>query len=342
MIVDVAIDTWPLAGPFVISRGAKTEATVVVAKITDGDGVTGWSECVPYARYGETPGGVAKAIASWQPAPDRDDLIETLSPGAARNAIDCALWDLEAKCAGTTVAHMLGLAAVDKAETALTLSLAQPAAMAAAASTASQHRLLKLKLGGSTDEDLERMCQVRNARPEARLIGDANEGWAAKDIERLLLRAADLGFETIEQPLPASEDGVLADIARPIAVCADESHHTSDDLASLVGKYDAVNIKLDKAGGLTAAYRALSEARAQGFDIMVGSMVATSLGVAPAFLLAGQARWLDLDGPLLLAKDRAGGFRFDKGVMSSPKTGLWGTPESNTESNANGAENKSP
>ncbi len=324
--VDVAIETWPLANPFVIARGAKSGACVVVANVSDTNGNTGRGECVPYARYGETPEGVADTISKWQPTQNRNVLISMLPAGAARNAIDCALWDLEAKQSGQPVAERLNLSPYNGFETALTISLDTPDAMAAAAQQASSHRLLKLKLGGRTHDDHARMVAVRSARKDARLIGDANEGWTVEDLGCLLQTAADLGFETIEQPLPTNQDAALTKITRPIAVCADESHHTADDLESLIGKYDAVNIKLDKAGGLTAARLALREARARGFEIMIGSMVATSLAVAPAFLLAGDARWLDLDGPLLMAKDRVGGFVFDHGQLRAPKTGLWGTP----------------
>ncbi len=324
--VDVAIETWPLASPFVISRGAKTQAHVVVVTTTDANGLAGRGECVPYARYGETPEGVARAIANWQPSHNRETLLTALPAGAARNAVDCALWDLAAKRSGKSVADHLNLSPVANAVTALTVSLDTPDAMATAAKEARAHRVLKLKLGGNTDDDIKRMQAVRAARADARLLGDANEGWGVKDLSLLLQTAADLGFETIEQPLPANHDAPLADCARPIAVCADESHHTAGDLESLVGKYDAVNIKLDKAGGLTAAHHALQEARMRGFEIMIGSMVATSLAVAPAYLLACHARWLDLDGPLLMAEDRANGFLFDNGKMHAPEHGLWGTP----------------
>lgn len=324
--VDVVVEHWPLAKPFVISRGAKTEACVVVVTLSDASGLTGRGECVPYARYGETPESVTDTLSDWRPALDRNYLLTTLPAGAARNALDCALWDLEAKRSGNSVAQLLNLPPCDAAETALTLSLDTPDAMAAAARTARSHPMLKLKLGGNPDEDLQRMQAVRAARSTARLVGDANEGWAAQDLVTLLQTAADLGFETIEQPLPADQDAALGDIARPLPVCADESHHTADDLDELVGKYDAVNIKLDKAGGLTAAHFALEQAHARGFEIMIGSMVATSLAVAPAFVMGANARWLDLDGPLLIAKDRPGGFRFDNGLMHAPTGALWGAP----------------
>jgi len=326
LTVDVAIETWQLANPFVISRGTKTDARIVVATISDADGHTGRGECVPYARYGETPEDVVQTIKQWQPSPRRTELLATLPAGAARNAIDCALWDLSAKQSAKSVADQLGLAPVESAITALTLSLDTPDAMARAAHAAHGHRVLKLKLGGHTDDDIKRMKAVRSARATARLLADANEGWDAKDLSLLMQSAADLGFETIEQPLPADQDAVLANCPRLISVCADESHHTAADLAGLVGKYDAVNIKLDKAGGLTAAHQTLQDARTHGFEIMIGSMVATSLAVAPAYLLAGEARWLDLDGPLLMAEDRDDGFLFDADTMHAPKGSLWGTP----------------
>lgn len=327
LTIDVAIETWPLAKPFVIARGAKTEAHVVVVTIRDETGTVGRGECTPYARYGETPDQVRDVIAAWRQIPNRQLLLTALPAGAARNALDCALWDLEAKRSGRSVAELLGVNPIDDGlETALTLSLDTPEAMAAAAHNAKGHRVLKLKLGGGDGYDDQRMGAVRNARTDARLIADANEGWRENEFESLLQSAADHGFETIEQPLPQGNDEALAHISRRIPVCADESHHTADDLESLVGKYDAVNIKLDKAGGLTAAHRALQKAQGLGFDIMIGSMVATSLAVAPAFLLAEHARWLDLDGPLLMAKDRDHGFIFDKGLMRAPRAGLWGTP----------------
>lgn len=324
--VDVAHEAWPLANPFVISRGAKTESKVVVVTVKDSVGHVGRGECVPYARYGETADAVERAIRSWQPTNDRNAIMAALPPGAARNAIDCALWDYEARKSGKAVAGQLDVPPVQSTETAFTLSLNAPDHMAEAATRAKHQRILKLKLGGD-DHDAQRMRAVRAARPDARLIGDANEGWTEGNVTPLLTVASELGFEMIEQPLPVGNDHTLADMTRPVCVCADESHHTTEDLADLVSRYDAVNIKLDKTGGLTAAHHAIQAARQLGFDIMIGSMVATSLAVAPAFLLAGAARWVDLDGPLLLKTDRANGFHFRNGQMTPPLSGLWGTAD---------------
>ena len=325
--VNVAVESWPLKAPFVIARGAKTEANVVVVTIADENGAFGRGECVPYARYGETPETVATTIAGWQPSKNRIDLLETLPAGAARNAIDCALWDLEANQSGTSVANLLNLAPPQSIETALTLSLASPDDMANAAANAGAHNLLKLKLGSADNDDMARMRAVRSARPGARLIVDANEGWAEQDLVQLLCTAADVGVETVEQPLPSDADTILATIEHPVSICADESHHTHEDLPNLVSKYDGVNIKLDKAGGLTAAMDCVTAAQAFGFEIMVGSMVATSLAVAPAYHLTGAAQWVDLDGPLLMAKDRDQGFQFHNGRISPSDPGLWGVPQ---------------
>ncbi len=320
----VRIERWPISGSFVISRGAKTEATVVVAEISGG-GVTGRGECVPYARYGETPESVVAAIESLGKAVedglDRSGLQRKLPPGAARNALDCALWDLGAKRAGKRAWELTGLPAPQPVTTAYTLSLDTPEAMAAAARTA-KYPLLKLKLGAHGDVD--RVISVRAARLDARLIVDANEGWQASNLEENMEACAAARVELIEQPLPAAEDGVLATIKRIVPVCADESAHDRASLASLKGKYDAVNIKLDKTGGLTEALALANEAERAGFILMLGSMVSTSLGVAPAMLLAARARFVDLDGPLLLAKDRSPGLAYEGATVFPPEPALWG------------------
>jgi L-alanine-DL-glutamate epimerase-like enolase superfamily enzyme len=320
----VRIERWPISGSFVISRGAKTEATVVVAEISDGE-VTGRGECVPYARYGETPESVVAAIESLGRAVeeglDRSGLQRKLPPGAARNALDCALWDLGAKRAGKRAWELTGLPAPQPVITAYTLSLDTPEAMAAAARTA-KYPLLKLKLGARGDVD--RVISVRAARLDARLIVDANEGWQASNLEENMEACAAARVELIEQPLRAAEDGVLATIKRIVPVCADESAHDRASLASLEGKYDAVNIKLDKTGGLTEALALAGEAERAGFILMLGSMVSTSLGVAPAMLLASRARFVDLDGPLLLAKDRSPGLAYDGATVFPPEPALWG------------------
>ena len=323
--LEVAIERWPIAGEFRISRGAKTEAVVVVATIRDGVSI-GRGECTPYARYGETPERVAAAIDAMSPkiaeGLDEHGLIGIMPAGAARNALDCALLDLGAKRFGTPLHALTGTPVPPRVLTCYTLSLDAPAKMAEQAEAQWRLPLLKLKLGGP--EDAERMRAVRKARPDARLVADANEGWSEADLERLLGVAAECGFETIEQPLPAGVDAMLSRINHPVRITADESAHVAGDLAQLRDRYDAVNLKLDKTGGLTAAIAAAKAAAAAGFDIMVGSMVATSLAMAPALHLAGFARWVDLDGPLLLARDREPGLRYDGGWITPPGPELWG------------------
>lgn len=319
--LSAAAERWPLARPFVISRGAKTEAHVVVATVSDGTH-TGRGECVPYARYGESVEGVLEAILSAAPLSTRARLQETMPPGAARNAIDCALWDLEAKQARSTVAALIGQPQPKPLPTCYTLSLGSPDEMARAAQSVPHLSLLKLKLGG--EGDIERMRAVRRARPEARLLADANEAWTASMLAPCLAAAAEAGFELIEQPLPASGDMALSSLVRPVPVCADESAHTADGIAALCGRYDAVNIKLDKTGGLTGALAMQHAARQAGLKIMAGCMVATSLAMAPAFLLAQDAEWVDLDGPLLLKADRTPGLAIVDGVIRTPPPGLWG------------------
>lgn len=320
LTISARIESWPIAGNFTISRGSKREAVVVVAEVTDGQ-VTGRGECVPYARYGETPDAILERIYGAK-VTDRAALLRTMPPGAARNALDCALWDHEAKTAGIRASALAGCAEMQPVLTAYTLSLAAPEAMAAKALAVPGYSLLKLKLGG--DGDAERLRAIRAARPDARLIADANEGWRAESVAELLAVCAETGVELVEQPLPAGEDAILADIARPVPVCADESAHQGSDLAALAGRYDAVNIKLDKTGGLTEALAAAAEARRIGLKIMVGCMVSTSLAMAPALILAQSADWVDLDGPLLLAADRTPGLQFDGAFILPPPAALWG------------------
>ena len=324
-LLTVTVDSFPLKTPFVIARGAKTEARVVAVTLTDGR-VTGHGECTPYARYGETVETVLLAIAKATDTPgsleSREALAATLPPGAARNALDCAFWDLEAKMAGVSAAMQAGYATLGAVETCFTLSLDTPSAMAGAARAAERHALLKLKLGG--DGDAARMAAVREARPDARLVADANEAWTPEMLGALLDAAAVARFELIEQPLPADADEALEGIARSVPVCADESAHVASDIPRLAARYDAVNIKLDKAGGLTEALAMLKAARRADLKIMVGSMVASSLAVAPAFLLAQDADWVDLDGPLLLAEDRDPPAVFDNGLLYPPPAQLWG------------------
>ena len=326
MELSVQIECWPLAAAFTISRGSKTEAVVVTAELRDG-GHRGRGECVPYARYGETPEAVAAAIEAMRPALggglDRAALQSAMPPGAARNALDCAFWDLEAKRAGRRAYELAGLAVPKPLTTAYTISLAAPAAMAEAAERAASRPLLKVKLGAA-EGDGERIAAVRRAAPRAELIVDANEGWGEADLSRNIAACAAAGVTLIEQPLPEGRDAALAGLKRPIRVCADESVHDRKSLAALAGKYDAVNIKLDKAGGLTEALALAAEARRQGLAIMVGCMVGTSLAMAPALLVAQGASVVDLDGPLLLARDRADGLRYQGSLVDPPQPSLWG------------------
>ena len=321
----VRLETWPLAGAFRISRGAKTEAHVVVAEVADG-ACAGRGEAVTYPRYDETPEGTRAEIESVRDAVEgglgREGLLEALPPGAARNALDCALWDLEAKQAGRPAWALAGLAAPKPCVTAVTLSLDTPENMGRAAARHASLPLLKLKVTG--EGDAERIRAVRENAPGARLIVDANEGWSASMLDELLPALAALGVEMVEQPLPAADDAALEGRRLPLAVCADESCHTRADLPRLAGRYPMVNIKLDKTGGLTEALALAREAQAMGFRIMVGSMVGTSLAMAPAALLAGFAEYVDLDGPLLLARDRTPGLVYDGAEMSPPEPALWG------------------
>jgi L-alanine-DL-glutamate epimerase-like enolase superfamily enzyme len=320
--IEARREAWPLREAFIISRGVKTAAEVVVVEISDGSYI-GRGEAVPYARYGETVEGVLDAIRSAaNQISSHDDLARQLKPGAALNALDCAFWDLETKQMGIRVSERARLPVPVAKITAFTLSLDAPGVMAEKAKRASHLPLLKLKLGGAGDD--ARIRAVREARPEARLLVDANEAWAEETIVPLLHVAAECGIELIEQPLPAGHDNVLRDIPHLVPLCADESFHTADDIPSLLGLYDAVNIKLDKAGGLTGAIRAAAEARHHGLKIMVGSMVGTSLSVAPAMLLAPCADWIDLDGPLLLARDREHGLQIQNGLIQPPAPQLWG------------------
>ncbi len=323
--LSVRVERWPIAGAFVISRGAKTEAAVVVAELSDRE-YRGRGECVPYARYGETVEGVAATIAAMSDAIagglDRERLQSAMPAGAARNALDCAFWDLAAKRAGRPVHELIGLAAPGPLTTAYTISLATPQAMAEAAAKASDRPLLKVKLGGA--DDPERIAAVRAAAPRAELIVDANEGWTTEVLAQNLAACAQARVTLVEQPLPAGRDDALAGMLRPLPVCADESVHASASLPALAGKYDAVNIKLDKTGGLTEALVTAQHAERLGFAVMVGCMVATSLAMAPAMLVAQRARVVDLDGALLLARDRADGLRCDGSRLHPATPALWG------------------
>ena len=314
---------WPLAEPFVIARGSKTNADIVHVTVSNGQHA-GQGECVPYGRYDETVESVVKQITDWHPTLDRNRLNCDLEAGAARNAIDCALWDLQCKAYGQSIMQHLGHnKPLQAMPTAFTLSLARPDVMAEAAAKRPELTFFKLKLGGD-GRDGERMRAVRNARGDARLVADANEAWRPSEVEALLLEAAALRFDVIEQPLAQGHDEVLADFVHPLPVCADESAHVMQDLVGLLGRYDAVNIKLDKAGGLTEALAMKAKAQELGLRIMVGSMVSTSLAIAPAFVLAQDADWVDLDSPLLLSRDRDNGFRVTDGMIQPSAPGLWG------------------
>jgi L-alanine-DL-glutamate epimerase-like enolase superfamily enzyme len=320
-----AAERWPIAGSFSISRGTKTEAVVVVAELSDGK-ARGRGECVPYARYGESVESVIAQINRMKPhldaGLDRRALQTAMPPGAARNALDCAFWDLEAKCSNRPAHEAAGLTAPGALTTAFTISLAAPAVMAKAAETAANRSLLKVKLGAERDD--ERIAAVRAAAPGSTLIVDANEGWNETNLAANFAACAEAGVALVEQPLPEEKDHILAKMRRPIPVCADESVHDRSSLPALAGKYDAVNIKLDKAGGLTEALAVADEARRQNFTIMVGCMVATSLAMAPAMLLAQKARFVDLDGPLLLSEDRPNGLRYADSLVYPPTPSLWG------------------
>lgn len=319
------IESWPIAGSFTISRGAKTEAVTVIAELSDGTH-RGRGECTPYGRYHETPEGVAAAIGglaeTLEGGCDREQLQSLLPPGAARNALDCALWDLEAKASGKPVWQLAGLPPPRPLTTAYTISLSTPDTMAQAAARAAHRPLLKVKLGGA--DDAARIRAVRQAAPKAELIVDANEGWTPDNLEAHLAACAEAGVTLIEQPLPAGQDEALATIRRPIPVCADESVHDRATLPALRERYDAINIKLDKTGGLTEALALAEEAERLGFGIMAGCMVATSLAMAPAILIGQRARVTDLDGPLLLARDRPDGLLYDGSIVHPPSPALWG------------------
>ena len=323
--VEISVERWPIAGTFTISRGSKTEAAIVLCTLSDGT-FTGRGECVPYARYGESLDSVCEEIERLRDAlangATRDDLPALIGAGAARNAVDCALWDLEAKRSDKTVADVLGLSPLHDLTTAVTVSFGDAQTMAAAARNFADRPLIKVKVGG--ENDAERIRAVADAAPSSRIILDANEGWSDDNIVENMLAAAKAGVVLIEQPLPAGNDAILTKIPHPVPICADESAHGTDDLHTLLGRYDSINIKLDKTGGLTEALRMQKRARELGFGIMVGCMVGTSLAMAPAVLLAQDADFVDLDGPLILREDRKPGLLFQGSRVSPPKPELWG------------------
>lgn len=320
------IERWPTAGAFVISRGAKTEVDVVVATVAEGEW-RGRGEATAIYYHGETAESVRDQILDMTGAiadgASRADLLTLMPRGAARNALDTALWELDAKRCGIPVWRLAQLEEPKPVVTAFTLSLADPDAMEAAArATAGKYPLLKLKLAG--EGDTERVAAVRRGAPEARLVVDANEAWTGRDVVAEAEALMPYGVELIEQPVRAGEDHLLDGLVSPIPLCADESCQDRTDLERCIGRYQAVNIKLDKAGGLTEALALCRDARAAGMKLMVGCMLSTSLGVAPAFLAAQGAEWVDLDGPLLLARDRPDGFRFERGRMLNAQPTLWG------------------
>ena len=321
MQIDVTRDVFRLAQVFTISRGSRTEAKVLTVRVTDG-GVTGWGECVPYARYDETLESVTAQIEGLSGDLTRAALYDLLPAGAARNALDCAIWDLEAKRAGRRVWELAGLPVPGPEITAYTLSLDTPEAMQAQAAKHAHRPLLKIKLG--TPDDMPRLEAVRRGAPQAKIIVDANEGWSAAVYADLAPHLVRLGVALVEQPLPAGDDEALIGMARPVPVCADESCHDRASLPKLKGKYDVVNIKLDKTGGLTEALALREAARAQGYGIMVGCMIGSSLAMAPAVLVAQGAMVTDLDGPLLLAEDREDALIFDAAGVHPPRPELWG------------------
>lgn len=321
MQITVNHDVFKLAQVFTISRGSRTEAKVLTVRLTDGSH-QGWGECVPYARYGETLESVEAQVMSVPDDVSRSGLYDLLPAGAARNALDCALWDLEAKRAGKRVWELAGLTAPGPEITAYTLSLDTPEKMRTEAAKNAFRPLLKIKLG--TPDDMVRLEAVRAGAPESTIIVDANEGWTAAVYTDLAPHLVRLGVTLVEQPLPAGEDDALLGMKRPVPVCADESCHDRASLPGLRGKYDVVNIKLDKTGGLTEALELRRAALAEGYEVMVGCMVGSSLAMAPATLVAQGMPYVDLDGPLLLAEDRDNALNFDDRGVHPSDASLWG------------------
>jgi L-Ala-D/L-Glu epimerase / N-acetyl-D-glutamate racemase len=322
--VEAQEEVWPLREPFRISRGSRTEAQVVVVKVSDG-AHTGRGECVPIARYNQSTDSVLAQIESIKAEKGLDRyILQTLLPaGAARNALDCALWDLEAKISGKRVWELANVPSVDEVETSFTISLNTTERMAAAAKASATSPILKLKLGGDSS-DLARVEAVREAAPTARLLIDANESWSPEHYRQIVPALKDLAVQLIEQPFPADSDEVLETLDHLVPVCADESCHTTTDLPRLMNRYQVLNVKLDKTGGLTEALRLCHSARESEFQLLIGCMVCTSLGIAPARLLASSADYVDLDGPLLLAGDRNYGLLYANGKIGMPSKELWG------------------
>jgi L-alanine-DL-glutamate epimerase-like enolase superfamily enzyme len=322
--LDGRVENWLLKRPFTISRGSISEAHVVSVTVRDGD-LSGRGEAVPSARYGQTTESALALLEAikQQPDLDRQKIQKLLPAGAARNALDCALWDLEAKRSGKRVWEILNISPLDEVQTSFTISLDAPAAMGAAARESNHLPILKLKLGGD-DKDVGRVEAVRANAPSARLIIDANESWSPQHYREVVPQLSRLDVELIEQPFPAKDDIVLVELDRPIPVCADESCHTSADLPRIASRYDAINIKLDKTGGFTEALALADLARQAGLTLLFGCMVSTSLGIAPARILVQANDLVDLDGPLLLAKDRPHGLSYENGKLGLPSQELWG------------------
>ena len=320
-MIQAKVEIFALAHVFRISRGARTQAEVVTVTI-EKDGVTGRGECVPYARYNETLESVIKQVESLPADIDKETLQDTLPPGAARNAVDCALWDFECKKRDQRIWKIAGIQVPEQKITAYTLSLDEPKNMFKQAEKNSNRPLLKVKLG--TPNDMPRLEAVRKGAPNSEIIVDANEGWDAELYSQLAPELVRLGVKLVEQPLPADQDDDLIGLPRPLPICADESCHDRKSLEKLIGKYDFVNIKLDKTGGLTEALQLKDRALEAGFKIMVGCMVGSSLAMAPATLIAQNATFVDLDGPLLLAHDRRHGLLYDESWVHPPLKDLWG------------------
>ena len=324
MRIEAREETWPLKQLFRISRGSHTETQIVVVTVQDG-GHAGCGECVPLARYNQSIASVLAQIESIQDKRDFDRQIlqKLMPPGAARNALDCALWDLEAKASGKRVWEIADIPIAAEVETSFTISLDSPEKMAAAAKANRNLPILKLKLGGDVD-DFARVQAVRGVAPSVRLLIDANESWTVEHYREIVPALKQLGIELIEQPFPARADEVLEILDHPIPVCADESCHTTVDLQRLTNRYEAVNVKLDKTGGLTEALLLCERAREKGFKILIGCMVCTSLGIAPARLMAATTEWIDLDGPLLIGRDRDHAIPYENGRIGLPPRELWG------------------
>ena len=321
MNIKTKVDVFPLKKLFTISRGSRTEAEVVSVKVSK-DGFTGYGECVPYKRYNETVKSVIDQITNLNQVNNRYDLEQNLPPGAARNALDCAFWDLEAKLNNTTVADLINLS-ISPVITSFTLSLDTSEKMGQEAQLNSHLPILKIKLGGG-NEDLERIKSVRKFAPQSDIIVDANEGWSLDEYNYLMPHFVEAKIKMIEQPFPSQYDGELKNINRPIPICADESCHDTSSLEKCIGKYDVINIKLDKTGGLTEALKLKKNAELHNFDIMVGCMVGSSLAMAPAIYVAQNVKWVDLDGPLLLSEDRKNPLKYSNSKIHPPLKDLWG------------------